>query len=95
MIEKNDIAAWAITVLKASVHSEKQNPVFGELNTYVSIEDDAGGPYLVIDQETDEYGNQKIRLDYQQFLKVADAAKMLMHQMYIESADLNGSKTNE
>jgi hypothetical protein len=85
---KEPVVEWEITMLKASIHNTKQHPVFGEWNTYVSIQDDAGGPYLEIDQETDEYGPQKIRIDYAQFLKVAEAAKMLMHQMYIEKLDL-------
>lgn len=80
---------WEVTMLKASIHSAKQHPVFGEWNTYVSIQDDAGGPYLEIEQDTDEYGSQKIRVDYKQFLKIAEVANMLMHQLYIERAELN------
>ncbi len=79
---------WETTILKVAVHDDKDNPNFGEWNTYVSVEDDAGGPYLVIEQCTDEYGQQKIRIDYAQFVKVAEAAKMLMHQMYIERTEL-------
>lgn len=43
-------------------------------------------------------GEQKIRIDYQQFLKVAEAAKILMHQMYIEKEEMamaTGSKNSE
>jgi hypothetical protein len=29
----------------------------------------------------------KVRMDYEEFLAVAEAAKMLMHQMYIEQAE--------
>ena len=79
---------WEITMLKASVHGPNDHPVFGEWNTYVCVQDDAGGPYLEIEQDTDEYGTQKIRVDYKQFLKIAEAAKMLMHQLYIERAEL-------
>lgn len=89
---------WEITMLKASIHSDEQHPVFGEWNTYVSIQDDAGGPYLEIEQCTDEYGEQKIRIDYAQFLKVAEAAKILMHQMYIEKEEMavaTGNKGSE
>ncbi len=78
---------WEMTILKVSVHNEKEHPNFGEYNTYVSVEDDAGGPYLVLEQCTDEHGQQILKLDYAEFLKVAEAAKMLMHQMYIEKAE--------
>lgn len=80
---------WEVTMLKAVVHGDKSHPVFDEWNIYVSIQDDAGGPYLEIEQDTEEYGHQKLRVDYKQFLKVAEAAKMLMHQMHIERIDLN------
>lgn len=80
---------WEMTILKVSIHNDKENPNFGELNTYVSVEDDAGGPYLVLEQCTDDHGEQKLRLDYNEFLKIAEAAKMLMHQFYIERAELN------
>lgn len=37
-------------------------PIFDEEATTVRIEDDAAGPFLVIEQERDEHGKQAIRL---------------------------------
>ena len=73
---------YATTTLKVAVHREDVNPVFGEGVTYVSVDDEAGGPFLVIEQE-----DGSIRLDYEEFVAVAEAVKTLMHQMYIEQAD--------
>ena len=77
---------YKTTILQVAVHRENSNPVFGEGNTYVQVEDEAGGPFLVIEQHDDNTENGKVRMDYEEFLAVAEAAKMLMHQMYIEEA---------
>jgi hypothetical protein len=74
------------TILQVSVHREESNPVFGEGNTYISVEDEAAGPFLVIQQTDDVMEHGKVRMDYEEFMAVAEAAKMLMHQMYIEKA---------
>ena len=83
---------YATTILKVAVHREEENPIFGEGNTYVSVDDEAGGPFLTIEQDTDGYSNSigisKLRIDYDEFLVVAEAAKMLIHQMYIEKLGL-------
>jgi hypothetical protein len=52
----------------------------------LSVDDEAGGPFLVIEQHDDDIENGKVRMDYEEFAAVAEAAKMLMHQMYIEQA---------
>lgn len=79
---------YKTTILQVSVHREDSNPIFGEGNTYVQVDDEAGGPFLVIEQHDDQSRTGAVRLDYEEFLAVAEAAKMLMHQMYIEKADL-------
>ena len=76
------------TILKVAVHRESENPVFGEGNTFVSVEDDGAGPFLVIEQN-DSYNTDKtIRMEYEELIAVAEAAKMLMHQLYVEKADM-------
>lgn len=75
---------YKTTILQIAVHLEEDNPVFGESNTYVSVDDESGGPFLVIEQHNDNVESGKVRFDYEEFLAVAEAAKMLMHQMYIE-----------
>jgi hypothetical protein len=78
---------FATTTLKVAVHREDVNPVFGEGNTYVRVDDEAGGPFLVIEQHDDDVRPGTVRFDYEEFLAVAEAAKTLMHQMYIEQAE--------
>ena len=82
---------YATTILKVAVHREEESPIFGEGNTYVSVDDEAGGPFLTIEQDDDHKNNtftSTLRIDYEEFLVVAEAAKMLMHQMYIEKATI-------
>jgi hypothetical protein len=77
---------YKTTILQVSVHREESNPIFGEGNTYVSVEDEAGGPFLIIQQTDDDIEAGRVRMDYEEFMAVAEAAKMLMHQLYIEKA---------
>lgn len=77
------------TILQVSVHRENNNPIFGEGNTYVRVEDDAAGPYIVMEQHDDDSASGVVRFDYDELEVVMDAAKMLMHQMYIEKAALD------
>lgn len=72
--------------MQVSIHCEEVNPVFGEGNTYISVDDEADGPFLVIEQHDDGGESGKLRFDYEEIVAVAEAAKMLMHQMYIEQA---------
>jgi hypothetical protein len=80
------MTTYKTTILQVSIHLEDANPIFGEGNTYVSIDDESGGPFLTIEQQDDSNKPGKVQMDYEEFMAVAEAAKMLMHQMYIEKA---------
>ena len=82
------MSTYKTTILRVAVHREEENPVFGEGNTYVSVDDEAAGPFLVLEQDNELPTPGAMRLDYEEFLAVAEAAKILMHQMYIEKAAL-------
>ena len=83
------MTTYKTTILQVSVHREEVNPVFGRGNTYVSVDDEASGPFLVIEQHDDDGGEHgKLRFDYEEFMAVAEAAKTLMYQMYIEKAEM-------
>jgi hypothetical protein len=82
---------YVTTILKVAVHREEENPVFGEGNTFVSIEDEAGGPFIIIEQDSSYNEEKNIRVDYEELLAVAEAAKMLMHQLYVEKAAMENS----
>jgi|694.fasta_scaffold35270_9 hypothetical protein len=81
---------YVTTILKVAVHREEENPVFGEGNTFVSIEDEAAGPFIIIEQD-DYESNRTIRIDYEELLAINEAAKMLMHQLYVEKAAMENS----
>ena len=83
---ENRMSNYKTTIMQVSVHGEESNPIFGEGNTYVSVDDEAGGPFLIIEQHDDSNEPGKVKFDYEEFIAVAEAAKMLMHQMYIEQA---------
>ena len=68
---------YKITTLKLSVHPEDDNPVFGEQSTHIRIEDDAGGPYLVISQCHDDIKPGEICLSFEELTKVYKAAMLL------------------
>lgn len=80
---------YKTTILQVAIHREDQNPVFGEGNTYVKVDDEAGGPFIVIEQDMTDYHSKSentLRFDYEELEEIMQAAKMLMHQMYIEKA---------
>lgn len=86
------MSKYKTTILQVSIHREDSHPVFGEGNTYVRVEDEGGGPFVTIEQEHSDFHTKyenKIRVDYQELETIVEAAKMLMHQMYIEEAALN------
>jgi hypothetical protein len=47
------MTTYKTTILQVSVHREESNPVFGEGNTYVSVDDESAGPFLTIQQHDD------------------------------------------
>ena len=83
---ENRMSKYKTTILQVSIHLDESNPLFGEGNTYVKLEDEAGGPFLIIEQTDDESKNGTVRMDYEEFMAVAEAAKMMMHRFYIEQA---------
>lgn len=75
---------YVSTIMSVSVHNKASNPIYGEFNVMVHLEDEGAGPFLVLEQNTDDVANQKIRLDYEELLALTRAAKMLMDQTHIE-----------
>ena len=90
-ITENRMSKYKTTILQVSVHREESNPLFCEGNTYVKLDDECGGPFLVIEQSDNGSTIGNVRMDYEEFMVVAEAAKMLMHQLYIEEAMNAGS----
>ena len=66
------------TPLTYAVHNETDSPVFGESTTHVSVDDEAGGPFIVLKQDYEPLGEQKLRLDLDELIAVTEAAKKLI-----------------
>lgn len=74
-------ATFAQTTTAISVHALGDSPVFGESTITVSIDDEGGGPFISLSQPS----GGKIDMDYEQLLQVADAARMLMEGLIVET----------
>ena len=60
------------------IHNKTENPIFGESITSLKLEDEGGGPFLVISQNWAE--NKELRLDMDELLDIVEAAKELFSQ---------------
>jgi len=75
------------TILKIAIHTENMNPIFGESVTHVGVDDDAGGPFLVLSQCNDEIKEGEVRVDFEEFEQIYLASKTLMAQFKDTSDD--------
>jgi len=64
-----------------SIHPEGQSPIFGECVTKVILDDESGGPFIVIDQSVlDGAENGKVRLELEELREVMAVAEYLLAQ---------------
>lgn len=63
--------------LSYSVYREGDSPVFGESATHVCVDDESGGPFIVLKQSTE---GQVLRFDLDELIAVTEAAKKLMDE---------------
>ncbi len=75
-----------VTTIKCiAIHNQGDNPVFGESVTEVSLQDDAGGPYIEIRQYMDMLENGHVKFnDEKEIMKVAEVAKSLLDQQTVK-----------
>jgi len=66
------------TVISMSVHRADKNPIFGEGVTHVSLQDDAGGPFIELRQCDDQSEMGMIKLDMEELDAALVAARLLM-----------------
>ena len=66
------------TVISMSVHRADKNPIFGEGVTHVSLQDDAGGPFIELRQCDDQSEMGMIKLDMEELDAALVAARQLM-----------------
>lgn len=71
------------TPLTYAVHNEGDSPVFGESATHVSVDDEAGGAFIVLTQ-LNECTDCKLRFDLDELIAVTEAAKKLIGEQPCE-----------
>jgi len=75
-----------ITPLKVSVHRNCDNPFSSERAIQVTVEDEGGGPFIVL--ESNEGNEDGLRIDMDQLEAVTAAARKL-----ISGVEKNGKET--
>jgi hypothetical protein len=74
---------------KIHIYSDADHPIFGENITEVSIEDEAAGPFIVLEQAGDE-DRGKLKFDLEELELVLNVARYL-----VKSAEREISKYDE
>jgi hypothetical protein len=77
--------SYASTILKIAIHPDTENPIFGECSTHVSVEDDAGGAFIVLEQSNDEAKVGTVRLDPDELDLIVSASKQLLTQRGVKN----------
>jgi hypothetical protein len=73
------MTTYSKTIIKVSVHLPDDSPIFGESSTHVSLEDEAGGIYLKLEQCNDNIQNGCVTFnDIEHLEAVVSAAKELL-----------------
>ena len=66
------------TSITTSVHHEEDNPVFGESSTHITIDDEAGGPFIVLKQCHDYIKPGEVRLDMNELELICKVARKMV-----------------
>lgn len=77
--QDGDDTRYTMTTSEIVIHRVSSNFAFGEFNTFVRLEDEAGGPFLVI-RQPDSSEKGELRLDPEEIELIAQAAKTLIAQ---------------
>lgn len=65
--------------VKYSIYAENENPVFGDTVITVSLEDEAGGPFLVLSSIGDRVRLPgEIEIEFEQWAAIDKAARQLI-----------------
>jgi len=66
------------TPLTVAVHYEKDNPVFGESTTHITLEDEAGGAFIILKQCHDQIEPGQVRLDMDELELICKIARKMV-----------------
>lgn len=81
------VQGYQPTITAITVHPEGVNPVYGEGATTVRLEDEAGGPFIVLEQRPDhpQQDREEIRLDFDEVEALVQAIAVLRSQRAVGS----------
>lgn len=65
-----------LTVTEIAVHIENENPIFGDIVTYVKLDDEGAGTFIKLVQHNDTQMNE-IRLDFREIEYILKAINIL------------------
>lgn len=71
---------WTKTILRMSIHHVGENPIYSESATHVDVEDEAGGPFIILRQSSDNAQVGEVRLDFEEVEMIAQVVKELSTQ---------------
>lgn len=80
--------AFQTTITAIAIHRVGDSPIFGESTTIVRLDDEGGGPFVVIEQ-ADASQSSAIRLDLDECEIVMRTARRLFEQKAIEGVEEN------
>ena len=72
------MAKWKITPISVSVHLDTDNPIFGETATQVSLDDEAAGAIICLQQIHDNTEKGLVKVDIEELELILKAAKELV-----------------
>lgn len=71
------------TITQISVGQKTDNPVFGEC-VRVRLEDEAGGMFLVLEQDGSDDKLNEVRIDFDEWDNICQAVLMLKNQTLVK-----------
>ena len=77
--------ALQTTITAIAVHMPDESPIFGERTTTIRLDDEGGGPFIVIEQLTDTQPSV-VKLDPEEVALVMRTASRLLRQESIDRA---------
>lgn len=77
------MTALQTTINAIAIHRTGDSPIFGESTTIVRLDDEGGGPFIVIEQVTAAHPSV-VKLDTDEITIVMRAARRLLRQESIK-----------
>ena len=75
-MERGEVRTIKTSCIKKAIYVDGNNPISGDVAVHVSVEDEGGGAFLVIETVDDDCG--KIRIDLDELEAVLVAAREMI-----------------